>query len=139
MADLKNSHEYDDIIALPHPTSKTHPRMSNEDRAAQFSPFAALTGHEAAIKETARLTDRKIDLDEYEKERLDEKLQVIAENLNSDMEVTITYFVPDEKKDGGAYRTVTGCVRKIDSYENKLVMRDKTVIPVDQIFGIETS
>lgn len=136
MTVLKNSHKYDDIIHLPHPVSRTHPRMSGYDRAAQFSPFAALTGHEAAIKETARLTDEKIELDEYEKSRLDEKLQIIAENLGADMEVEITYFVPDEKKDGGAYQTVSGCVRKIDRYERVLVLKGEMQIPIEQILKI---
>lgn len=96
-------HRYDDMLHLPHPTSQKHPRMPISDRAAQFSPFAALTGHEAAVKETARLTDQKIELDESKKAILDAKLQMIVEQIKSQPIVTITYFVPDEKKAGGAY------------------------------------
>lgn len=132
----KNAHRYDDIINLPHPTSANHPRMSLYDRAAQFSPFAALTGHDAAIKETARLTEQKIEKSEDMISLLNEKLQIVADNLET--EVTITYFVPDERKSGGAYVSHTGTVRRIDDYEHTLVMTDKTVIPIEQISEIES-
>lgn len=132
----KDTHRYDDIINLPHPTSANHPRMSLYDRAAQFSPFAALTGHDAAIKETARLTEQKIELSEDTISRLNEKLQIVADNLET--EVTITYFVPDERKSGGAYVSYTGIVRRIDDYEHTLIMTDKTVIPIEQISEIES-
>ncbi len=131
-----DAHRYDDIINLPHPTSVNHPRMSLYDRAAQFSPFAALTGHDAAIKETARLTEHKIELSEDTISRLNEKLQIVSDHLET--EVTITYFVPDERKSGGAYVSHTGTVRKIDDYEHTLVMTDKTVIPIEQISEIES-
>lgn len=130
-----DDHSYDDIINLPHPTSQKHPRMPLYDRAAQFAPFAALTGHDAAIKETARLTQREIELSGDMIDRLNEKLQIIADHLG--VEVTITYFVPDDKKSGGAYVTYTGAVRRVDDYEHTLVMEDKTVIPIEQICGIE--
>ena len=100
-----DTHKYDDIINLPHPVSKTHPRMSLHDRAAQFSAFAALTGHDAAIKETARLTDERWEIAEDTKEQLNETLQQIAENIDKDITVTFTYFVPDLRKSGGAYVT----------------------------------
>ena len=129
--------KYDDIINLPHHTSPKRPRMSMIDRAAQFSPFAALTGYDAAVKETARLTDRRIELDEYSKAALDERLQLIQEHLKEFPEVTITYFQPDERKDGGAYLTVTGAVKKIDTYEKCVVMIDKQKIPIDEIFEID--
>lgn len=132
----KDTHRYDDIINLPHPTSANHPRMSLYDRAAQFSPFAALTGHDAAIKETARLTEQKIELSEDTISRLNEKLQIVADHLET--EVTITYFVPDERKSGGAYVSYTGIVRRIDDYEHTLIMTDKTVIPIEQISEIES-
>ena len=132
----KNAHQYDDIINLPHPTSANHPRMSLYDRAAQFSPFAALTGHDAAIKEAARLTEKKIEPSEDMISRLTEKLQIVADNLGT--EVTITYFVPDERKSGGAYVSYTGTVQRIDDYEHTLVMTDKTVIPIEQISEIES-
>ena len=125
-----------DPINLPHHQSATRPHMSNYDRAAQFSPFAALTGHDEAIKETARLTDRKIEIDEYTKDDLNIKLQIIDDNPGT--EVTITYFQPDEKKSGGAYLTVTGCVKRIDEYEQTVVFMDRTAIPIDQISEIES-
>jgi hypothetical protein len=130
---------YDDIIHLPHHQSATHPHMSAYDRAAQFSPFAALTGYEAAVAETARQTDRKVDLDEWDKAALNERLTIIQETLNERPEVSITFFVADEKKSGGAYVTVTGCVKKIDAYEHVVVMLDGTKIPIDDIFEINGS
>ena len=94
---------YDDIINLPHPTSTKHPRMPMSDRAAIFSPFAALTGHAAAIQETARLTDQRIELDEDTKAELDRKQKILMDYIADQPEVTITWFCPDEKKSGGAY------------------------------------
>ena len=131
-------HRYDDIINLPHPTSNRHPRMPLYDRAAQFSPFAALTGHDAAIKETARLTDEKLELDEEVKARLNEKLQIIKENIGTDVTVFITYFVPDEKKSGGTYASCTGSVKRMDAYEHRIIMNDNTVIPIEQIYEVES-
>lgn len=133
-----NIHRYDDIINLPHHVSTRHPHMSLYDRAAQFSPFSALTGHEAAIKETARLTDEKLELDEDVKEKLNEKLQIIKDNLGKETSVTISYFVPDERKSGGAYFSCTGTVRRIDVYRHVIIMTDKTVIPMDQIYEMES-
>lgn len=136
MSDNKEIQQYDDIINLPHHQSVTRPHMSNYDRAAQFSPFAALTGHDEAIKETARLTDRKIELDEYTKEDLNSKLQILSDAPGT--EVTITYFQPDEKKSGGAYLTITGCVKRIDEYEQTVVFTDRTAILIDQVSEIES-
>ncbi len=133
----KETHKYDDIIHLPHPTSEIHPRMSLYDRAAQFSPFAALTGYEDAIEETARQTERKIRLDEDEKAMLDQALLTIEKTKTEDSEVSITYFIPDEKKRGGRYETVTGQVKKIDRQQRVLVMVDGTKIPVDDVVSIE--
>lgn len=130
-------HRYDDIINLPNPTSKKHPRMSLSDRAAQFSPFAALTGHEAAIKETARLTNEKLMLSDEVIAEINEKLNLISETIGTQQLVRITYFVPDNKKAGGAYISCSGCVKKIDGYEHTVVMEDKTVIPIKQISDIE--
>ena len=127
---------YDDIIDLPHPTSAKHPRMSMAGRAAQFSPFAALTGHGAAIQETARLTDRKIELTEDEKAVLDEKLCLL---LDTGGEGVFTYFLPDEKKDGGAYVTAAGSIKKLDLLERRVVLTGGTVIPVGDILEIEVS
>ncbi|MDD2234679.1 MAG: hypothetical protein PHZ11_06495 [Desulfitobacteriaceae bacterium] len=124
---------YDDIINLPHHRSTTHPHMSSHDRAAQFSPFAALTGYEDAVAETARLMDKKIELDEYSKSDLNERLNIIQGALNEQPEVSITYFLPDKNKSGGAYVTVTSGVKKIDEYEHIVVMLDATKIPIDDI------
>lgn len=134
--DYQNHHQYDDIINLPHPTSQNHPRMSLHDRAAQFSPFAALTGHEAAIKETARLTDDKHILSEDVIGKINGQLKIIAENIGAEQEITVTYFVPDSKKSGGAYVDCDGTVKKIDEYNRTLVMTDNTVIPIEQISRI---
>ncbi len=119
-----DEHRYDDIIGLPHHVSWKHPQMPLLDRAAQFAPFAALTGYEAAIKETARLTEEEIELDENSKELLDFRLQQLQEHLSERPEVTVTYFCPDEKKTGGAYETVTGKVKKVDAYAGELVFTD---------------
>ena len=124
MKNLKSTHQYDDIIHLAHHVSKTHPPMPIQDRAAQFAPFAALTGHHDAVKETARLTENRMELDENCKVVLDGKLQNIQEQLSSSPVVSITYFEPDLKKAGGTYVTMTGCVKKIDEYERAVVLTD---------------
>ena len=131
-----HTHKYDDIINLPHHVSKRHPQMSLQNRAAQFSPFAALTGHEAAIQETARLTDSFIELSEDRKERLDEQLQMIMENLAQKPECEITYFQPDERKTGGSYTTICGRIKKIDRFEQKIMFTDGTALPINHLFAI---
>lgn len=128
---------YDDILHLPHHVSERHPQMSMHDRAAQFSPFAALTGYEAVVEETARLTDRRIELDESEKEVIDLRLTLVQEHLPEPTEVAITYFVPDKKKAGGAYVSVSGTVKKIDDYERIVILRDGTGIPIDDILCLD--
>ena len=128
---------YDDIIGLPHHVSNKHPHMKRLDRAAQFSPFAALTGYGAAIEETARRTSERLELDEYEKAVLNGRLQTIAERLNERPEAAITYFRPDEKKDGGAYVTAAGPVKKLNAYERIVVMADGTRIPIEDIIDIQ--
>lgn len=137
-ADIKrDEHRYDDIMGLPHHVSETHPPMPARDRAAQFAPFAALTGHETAIRETARLTEERIWLTENVKAVLDAKLQIIKEQIGEHPEVTITYFQPDRQKSGGAYVQVVGLVKKIDDYEHMVVMLGGTQIPVVEIIQIE--
>lgn len=131
------SSKYDDVIDLPHPTSQNHPRMSLHDRAAQFSPFAALTGHSAAIAETGRLTDQRVELDEYEMARVDAELQRLQEQLPDSPMVSITYFVPDVRKDGGSYQTVTGSVKRIDAVAGVIQMTDRQLIPIADVFSIE--
>lgn len=127
---------YEDIIHLPHHRSKKHAPMPLIDRAAQFSPFAALTGHDAAIRETARITDRKIELDEYEIAVLDEKLHQIKEKLIIHPEITVTYFRPDLRKDGGEYVTITSSVKKMDEYTKALIMEDGTRILIEDIIEL---
>ena len=137
----QNNHsgKYEDIIHLPHHVSKKRPQMAIKDRAAQFSPFAALTGHEAAVKETARLTEEKMELDESTKRRLDEILQILMEQLRRDIHlfVQITYFLPDEKKTGGSYLRIREKIQKIDTYRRIIFMMDKTKVPIDDIVDIE--
>ena len=129
---------YEDIINLPHHVSKTRPQMSMLDRAAQFSPFAALTGYDAAIKETGRLTDEKIEMDEDRKTALDMKQTYLIEMLDEQPEISITYFLPDTKKSGGAYVTVTGNLKRFDEYERLLILTDGKKIPMDVIAVIDS-
>jgi hypothetical protein len=128
---------YDDIINLPHHVSTTRPQMAAIDRAAQFSPFAALTGYDAAIKETARLTDERVEVDEYMEDALRDRLQIIADRIKEHPEIAITYFQPDAKKNGGTYITSISTAKKIDEYERVVVMADGTAIPIDEIISID--
>lgn len=128
---------YDDIINLPHHVSSARPHMSAIDRAAQFSPFAALTGYDAAVKETARLTGERIELDEYEKDALNDRLQLIVDTLGQGYQIAVTYFMPDKKKAGGEYITITGEVKKIDEYEHLIVMRSGLKVPVEDVIELE--
>ena len=127
---------YDDIINLPHHISKKHPQMSIEARSAQFAPFSALTGYDEAIKETARLTDKRIEIDDGLKVVLNNKLQYILENLKLKPEIILTYFVYDDKKIGGKYVEKIGIVKKIDMVEQYVMLTDKTKIPVLEIINI---
>lgn len=128
---------YDDIINLSRPVSRRHSPMSLYDRAAQFSPFAALTGYDAVIEETGRLTDAQAGLDEGGKALLDEKLQLLREHLPENPAVQLTVFRPDARKSGGAYETVRGNVKKIDPIARCLVLTSGEAIPIDRIYGIE--
>ena len=129
--------KYDEIINFPHHVSKTRPQMPMSDRAAQFSPFAALTGYDSAIRETGRLTDEKIDLDEESLNALNVRYQMLTDALEERPEVRITYFKPDERKAGGAYVTITGAVRKIDDFEQTIIMQDGTRIPMGDVLSLE--
>lgn len=133
---LANEHKYDDIIDLPHHVSTRHPQMPLADRAAQFSPFAALTGHDAAIRETARLTDTFVELDEGRKEELDRQLRRIKEALPQEPEIEVTYFQPDLRKSGGKYVTVRGRVKKVDEYKRQVLFTDGTVLPVENLYSV---
>lgn len=125
--------DYSKIINLPHHQSATRKRMSNYDRAAQFAPFAALTGHDEAIKETARLTDDYMEMGEDRLGELSAKIQLLIDKLSEQPEITVVYFIPDERKTGGSYAEKTGIVRIIDEYERKLVFYDGDKILIDRV------
>lgn len=131
--------KYDDIFILPHYVSGTRARMSPIDRAAQFSPFAALTGYDAAIRETGRRTDAYIEKDEQNIGILNEKLRMIAQYLPQQPEITVTYFQPDERKSGGAYVTVTASVERIDQYQQQIILTNGSRIRFSRIFGLDSA
>ena len=133
---LKYEHNYDDIINMEHHVSKNHPPMSLYVRSAQFAPFAALTGYEDAVKETARETIEQFDIDDEIKGILDSKIQILTEQIKNKPEVSITYFIHDLKKDGGAYITIEGIIKKLDTYSQNIVLADKTEIPINDIIDI---
>lgn len=151
MSQRRLTEKYDDMINLSRPVSRKHPPMSLEDRAAQFAPFAALTGHGEAVKETARLTGRRVELDEYEQERLRGKLQLLCAcaarwtaagvPVEERPAVTVTYFVPDLLKEGGEYMTVSGQLKKFDQYVQQIVLLTEEdgwmEIPLDEILTVE--
>lgn len=128
--------KYNDILHLPHHISKKHAQMPILDRAAQFAPFAALTGHDAAIKETARLTEPQIELSEDLKEKINTSLEEIAKHIDTAPLVSLVYFIPDDKKEGGIYQNYTGFVKKIDLYNRKLIMNDGISIQIDRIAAL---
>ena len=129
--------DYFDIINLPHHVSHNHPQMPMEARAAQFAPFAALTGYDAVIHETARLTDKQVELEEYDNDRLNRIFSELMDSLEKHPMVTVSYFKPDEHKAGGAYMTVSGKLKKIDTYEQIMKMEDGTVIPIGSIMDLQ--
>ena len=133
----KPRNPYEDMLELSHPVSKTHPQMPRRDRAAQFAPFAALTGYEEAVREAARFTEAKMILDEDCKEHLDWKLRCLQEKVKEKPTITVTYFLKDEKKKGGKYVTVTGVLKKIDSYTHQFVLENGEEIPVEDIVSLE--
>lgn len=132
------NNSYDDMLCLPHHVSSVHPHMSVYDRAAQFSPFAALTGHTAALRETERLTDEKIDLPEDAAYILNEKLQRLLSENENPPDVEITYFQPDQKKSGGSYQKIAGKIKKINLQQRTIVMQDGPAIPMEAITDIES-
>ena len=138
MLPVKPSHKYDDIIDLPHPTSTRHPRMAPLDRAAQFAPFAALTGYEDAVTEMARTTESRKELSEDERELLDQKIQLMKSLAGSEITFRFVYFVPDQKKAGGAYVPCCGRIRKIDTDHGMIFLDDGTQIEMGQISSIES-
>ena len=133
---MRTSNKYDEILSLPHHVSKTRPQMPMSDRAAQFAPFAALTGYDSAIKETGRLTDERIELDEEALTALDRKYQLLMDTLDDAPEVTIIYFQPDERKAGGQYVSATGTVKKVDTFGRRILLQDGTRIPLDSVYDL---
>ncbi len=128
---------YADLLDHPHFVSVRHPRMSAHERAAQFSPFAALTGYGAVVDEAARLTEQKIELDEGQKALLDMRLQLL-ESLRPDIpEADFTYFLPDEHKEGGRYVTVSGRLKRMDELRLAVILMDGTIIPIENILQIQ--
>ena len=133
---MRMNNRYDEIMGLPHHVSKTRPQMPMSDRAAQFAPFAALTGYDSAIKETGRLTDERIELDEEALTSLDRKYQLLMDTLDDAPEVTIIYFQPDERKAGGQYVSATGTVKKVDTFGRRILLQDGTRIPLDSVYDL---
>lgn len=130
---------YDDIINLPHHVSERHPQMPIKDRAAQFSPFAALTGYESEVKEAARLTDKKIELSEEQRAILDEHLCLLEDIFPERPEVTFTYFLPDLRKEGGTYTTITGGLKKIDRIGRNILLTNGVVIPIENLLQVDSA
>ena len=133
---MRMNNRYDEIINLPHHVSTTRPQMPMSDRAAQFAPFAALTGYDSAIKETGRLTDERIELDEEALAALDRKYQLLMDTLDDAPEVTIIYFQPDARKAGGQYVSATGTVKKVDTFGRQILLQDGTRIPLDSVYDL---
>lgn len=131
--------KYDDILNLPHHVSNTRPHISMHDRAAQFSPFAALTGYDDTVKETARLTDEKLELTTDRINDLNQKIAFLKEHAEERPQITVEYFIPDEKKSGGKYVTLSGKFRRIDEYNHNMVFTSGEEIPLNDIFEIELS
>lgn len=137
MAQSKQPFPYEDILHLSRPESPRHAKMANRDRAAQFSPFAALTGYSQAIAEAGRLTQPRRYLTEEETAKLNDRLLYLARNNVPPQEITVTYFQPDLRKPGGAYLSVTGTVKKIDPYQKVVILSDGRAIPMEDIFHLE--
>lgn len=128
---------YEDIINLPRHRSSKHPHMKRQKRAAQFSPFAALTGHDAAVREAARITEKRLELDEYLKADLNERLSFVRKCLKDKPEISLVYFQEDNLKDGGTYITAAGNIKKIDEYKKSIVLEDGREILIENIVKID--
>ena len=129
--------DYSDIINLPHPVSKNHPQMPMAARAAQFAPFAALTGYDSVIHETERLTDKQVELEDYDNNQLNRVFTRLVEHLNEHPQIVVSYFKPDERKDGGSYMTVSGRLKKIDELGHAMIMEEGISIPIPMVTSIE--
>ena len=132
----REDHFYDDLLYLPHPVSRTRRPMSRQERAAQFSPFAALTGYDAVLREAGRRTDARADLTESGQAELDEALRALLAELDRQPEAAVTWFVPDPRKPSGAYVRTEGRVKKLDEYARCITLTDGTEIPIGQIVGV---
>jgi hypothetical protein len=130
---------YEDIINMPHHISKKHPQMSISDRAAQFAPFAALTGYQDAIIETGRLVDKKIELTNEEKEVISSKIYYLLENVDKNIEVSICYFIKDEKKNGGKYNDVLGVIKSFNQIDKTIKLTNKMIINLEDIVSINNN
>lgn len=136
---LNNLHRYDHIMHLPNPEPTVRPRMAMEKRAAQFAPFAALTGYEESVAEEARLTEEKLELSEDMIDMIDARLAVIQQHIKEQPNIAVTYFIPDNKKAGGRYVTVSGNIRKLDGTGHRIIMTNGTSIPIDDVRFIKGS
>ncbi len=134
---MNDEHKYDDIINLEHHVSTKHSRMSLENRSAQFAPFSALTGYEEAVKEEARVTESRIDIDEEAKIEVNEKLNYIMKHLDKNIIVSVTYFEKDKKKQGGSYKTIKGIIKKIDDSRKTIEMQTGEIIKIEELKKIE--
>ena len=134
---MNDEHKYDDIINLEHHVSTKHSRMSLENRSAQFAPFSALTGYEEAVKEEARVTESRIDIDEEAKIEVNEKLNYIMKHLDNNIIVSVTYFEKDKKKQGGSYKTIKGIIKKIDDSRKTIKMQTGEIIKIEELKKIE--
>ena len=134
---MNDEHKYDDIINLEHHVSTKHPRMSLENRSAQFAPFSALTGYEEAVTEEARVTESRIAIDEEAKIEVNEKLNYIMKNLDKNIIVSVTYFEKDKKKQGGRYKTIKGIIKKIDDFRKTIEMKTGEIIKIEELKKIE--
>ena len=134
---MKSELAYEDIIHLPHPTSKKHPRMSMTERAAQFAPFAALTGFDGVIQETGRLTHQRVELGEGDREELERRLNYLDAQEEEHPPVKVTYFLPDEKKEGGSYVTVQGRLKRTDTVGGVLLLEEGSQVSLGDILWVE--
>lgn len=133
---MDNEHKYDDIINLEHHVSKVHKQMSLENRSAQFAPFAALTGYEDEVKETERITEEKIEINEEARNILDAKINLIQNKIKEHPKITIIHFIPDNKKKGGKYQSITENIKKIDTYNKFIILDNDIKISIDEIIDI---
>ena len=134
---MNNDYKYNDIINLPHHVSKKHPQLSKASYAAQFSPFAALSGYDGIVLEAARITDERVELGDKENDILNAKLQVIGDHIKEHPEIKVTYFEKDKKKSGGAYLQRNACIKRIDDVERIMYFTDGTNLPIDDITDMQ--